>query len=576
MMQDEHSHNHPHLNEEAVEIHKSSGAMPRYFIYFGNTIFNITALWQLHTRTLYRLVIVTPDGQLLPQSNPIIDEIVNNQRTRIVARRDIQQIESTLREDVTGIGIWGLQVWADQSIQNDPFLREALGCIHHIETLAAENAAVQYRQGPEIQRNIIANLPYILHSTVLDQWKNGYQNVPAVVTGAGPSLDRNLSALKQSQNRPLIFCVDTALNLLMQNGIEPDFAVSCDPTVLNTRHFKDLRLPQHTVFAYLPEIHRHILPALQHRNMLCLHDKNSNLLNQLLAKINLHTVFSRGMNVGFCAYSLAKALGCSPIILCGMDLALEAGKSSHAQGTANASLVEVDEENSTVQLTGNVHTDKSRVIAVDGYYGSTVTTLQHFYLVLQRFAQDIPTHSIPVINATEGGAHILGTTKIPLKDALLQHELVAKPKLMVQNPIISLDLIHDAAQQIQAFIHDLNRQHQSLERGISRINQWVKEVEINSYDMHTTQMQAETWLQRWQDILQHPAMDVCIDIGMAPARYDTYRIEPPKLDNPTALANWWRNWLQPHFQSMIADTQSYIHLYTSALQKLFALQKESI
>lgn len=585
-MQDENSLNHPYMDEEAVSVYRSSNSLPRYFILIGNCPSYIRKIWQSQQEKLYRLLWIVPNAEIVAQSYSHLEDIVKDSRIRMISEQDQQQLETLLREDITGIGIWGVNIWAAESMQDSPFYHQVIQIIKQVEAIAVENAYIQYRQGPEIQRNIISNLPYILRATILDQWTNCNQNVPAIIVGAGPSLDRNLNVLKQyvlkqTSACPLIFCVDTALKLLLQNGITPDFVVSCDPTLLNTRHFKDVHLPEKTVFAFLPEIHRSILPSLQHQNLLCLHDKNSNLLNQLLNKISIQTVFGRGMNVGFCAYSLAKALGCSPIILCGMDLALEAGKSSHAQGTANASLVEVDEENNTIQLTGNVHTDKSSVREVDGYYGSTVFTLQHFYLVLQRFAQDIAAHSIPVINATEGGAKIPGTSQMPLLDAVAQYAvtqyaLTPNPDHAFPKPIWNAAMMQEVVQQLQTYLHELEQTQESLGKGAYRIPQWLNEVKSKQVDVQTVKTQSQALLKRWQDVLSNHILDTCLDIGLAPLRFDTYRFEVPELDDPAALAQYCHDWLLAHFQAMLSDTEICIQLYTHAIQKLIANHKNFI
>lgn len=561
----------PLNNEEDVQLYYSSAnAFPRYFIVIGYCPSVLVSLLQEYKEKLYRLVWIVPDSQALTQSlfHSHLSQIIIDPRSRIVMADNSQALNHLLREDITGIGIWGVNVYANKNLEPP---NEIIKLVRDIEAVAHENASIQYQQGPEVQKNIAANLPHILHSTVLDQWNGQYSKQPAVVVGAGPSLDHNLPILKQSPHKPLIICVDTALRLLLQNGIEPGFVVSCDPTTLNTRHFKDVQLPPKTVFAFLPEIHRSVLPMLNHFQLMCLHDTNSKLLEQITQSLSLQTTFSRGMNVGFCAYSLAKVLGCSPIILIGMDLALKAGKSSHAQGTANASEVKIDTIEGTVQLTGNVQTNKSQLVETAGYHGGTVTTFQHFHLVLQRFAQDIATHTIPVINATEGGAQIPGTSQMTLAQTLSQHSQPTQPIEFPQTQINSA-LIQATLDHLKRYLNELDHTRQNLERGSYRIGQWLHEMQSKPVDVQTVQTQAEALLNRWQSILDHPVLDECLDIGLAPMRFDTYRIDPPQLDNPNELAQWWHDWLLTHFQAMQVETETYIQLFGGTVQKLIAIQ----
>lgn len=565
----------PLQNEDAVQLlYSSKHAFPRYFIVMGNCPSFLYSLLQSHKTQLYRLVWIAPDPQSFTQSlyHTQLLHVLNDNRTRIMMADELHSILSLLREDNTGIGIWGVNVYGNPSHDSQA---EILELIQQTETVAKENASIQYQQGPDVQKNIIANLPYIMNATVLDQWENRYSQ-PAVVVGAGPSLDRNLHALRQSSTKPLTVCVDTALKLLLQNGIEPDFVVSCDPTALNARHFKEVKLPPKTVFAFLPEIHRSVLPMLRHPHILCLHDTNSKLLDTIMQPLALQTTFSRGMNVGFCAYSLARVLGCSPIILAGMDLALEAGKSSHAQGTANASDVNVDVDKGTVHLTGNVHTNKSKVVETAGYHGETVTTFPHFHIVLQRFAQDMTAHNTPVINATEGGAHIPGTDQLPLSQALLQHSTIPKQHADFPSSRLNSILIEKTLNHLKRYLKELDHTRQTLERGAYRIRQWLQEMQNQPVDAQTVQSQAEALLQRWQDILNHPVLDECLDIGLAPMRFDTYRIIPPQTDHPSDRAKWWHDWLLAHFQAMRDETELYIQLFGGTVQKLIVLQNSGI
>ncbi|VAX14836.1 Motility accessory factor [hydrothermal vent metagenome] len=56
-----------------------------------------------------------------------------------------------------------------------------------------------------------------------------FVDVPAVVVGAGPSLDKNIRWLAPAQDHALIIAVDTILGALEKTGVRPTIAVSLDP-----------------------------------------------------------------------------------------------------------------------------------------------------------------------------------------------------------------------------------------------------------------------------------------------------------------------------------------------------------
>jgi hypothetical protein len=67
-----------------------------------------------------------------------------------------------------------------------------------------------------------------------------FPRVPAVVVGAGPSLDKNLKGLTKLEGKVLVVAVDTAVRPLLAAGIRPHLVVAVDPSELNAVHLQDL------------------------------------------------------------------------------------------------------------------------------------------------------------------------------------------------------------------------------------------------------------------------------------------------------------------------------------------------
>lgn len=67
-----------------------------------------------------------------------------------------------------------------------------------------------------------------------------FRNIPAVVVGAGPSLDKNIMWLGQAQGRAIIIAVDTIFASLIKAGITPTVVVTLDPQVEVARFFRDV------------------------------------------------------------------------------------------------------------------------------------------------------------------------------------------------------------------------------------------------------------------------------------------------------------------------------------------------
>jgi hypothetical protein len=68
------------------------------------------------------------------------------------------------------------------------------------------------------------------------------QDIPAFVVGSGPSLDRDLPAIEALRSRALVISCGSALGILLDRGIRPDFHVENEnspPLVRNLETFRD-------------------------------------------------------------------------------------------------------------------------------------------------------------------------------------------------------------------------------------------------------------------------------------------------------------------------------------------------
>src|SRR5690606_18170565 len=89
--------------------------------------------------------------------------------------------------------------------------------------------------GPYLLQTL-GNLPDIARSAGIEALDGACTGTPAVVCGAGPSLDANLVDLRGIPDRALIVAADTALGLLVTGGVTPHLVVAADSSALNARH----------------------------------------------------------------------------------------------------------------------------------------------------------------------------------------------------------------------------------------------------------------------------------------------------------------------------------------------------
>lgn len=94
--------------------------------------------------------------------------------------------------------------------------------------------------------NTLGNVPAIIRGADVAALRGAYAGTPAVVVGAGPSLDAVMPALPSVAGRALVIATDTTLRPLLHAGVAPPLVAGLDPSTANARHFLALPELRHT------------------------------------------------------------------------------------------------------------------------------------------------------------------------------------------------------------------------------------------------------------------------------------------------------------------------------------------
>jgi len=175
-----------------------------------------------------------------------------------------------------------------------------------------------------IEENVFHNLlqrPGVLYGKGL---KDCFQNIPAVVCGAGASIENDLDALQDLETRALIFAGGSSLNVLSSNHIRPHIALGIDPT-----HVHVSKIAGQTSFEvpyfYYDRIHHEGLRLVQApRVYIGIKEKGKffSIESWFDKQFGLEEFMPQmGYSVATAAVALADYMGCDPIILSGVDLA---------------------------------------------------------------------------------------------------------------------------------------------------------------------------------------------------------------------------------------------------------------
>lgn len=246
-------------------------------------------------------------------------------------------------------------------------------------------------------KHTVDNLDIAARSPGVNQFKDCWKNRPAVIVAAGPSLNKQIATLKENKDHLLIIAVDKTWPILKAAGIEPHVVVAIDPRRPCSWGSEP---PDNVWFLSAASCNPEVVHSVKDKHIISF----GNPLHEKIFKpmIGDRGVLHTGGSVATNAFSFARLMGASPLIMIGQDLAYTGG-ASHASGYLWPK---------TLDEAKNLKGDGFREI--EGYYGDRVHVdrqLDSYRKWYEDFMLAYPHEK--VINATEGGAKINGTLQMP-------------------------------------------------------------------------------------------------------------------------------------------------------------------
>lgn len=173
-----------------------------------------------------------------------------------------------------------------------------------------------------IAKNILTNLKEHHEWYDLKHAKEAFKGHPLIIVGAGSSLDRHLSFLKQQASKIPIMAIGSAIAICHDKGIQACFGVACCPNKLSYERLKNKNNCR--ILFSQPRSHPGILNAFQGKKVILNQTSSFGFshLNQILGHCPISEMLPIGSTtVASLALAIATYLGFGPIIFCGVDLA---------------------------------------------------------------------------------------------------------------------------------------------------------------------------------------------------------------------------------------------------------------
>lgn len=249
------------------------------------------------------------------------------------------------------------------------------------------------------------NLPLIAKGKNLSELNGRFAGRPAILVAPGPSLEKNIQALRQIQGRAVVIAQLQAVRRLYKEGIRPDFVVVLDPQDLTAPPFNTLDgVPDDFLTHLVVAVTCH--PAVIRRfRSVYYFDGGSGVDAWLQPHLSRKLVDLSGSTTAIACLRLALHWRCAPVVVMGQDLALADGK-RYAGDTAG-----------TLSMIGTHE--------LPGFYGGVVRSPSNYYLfhfALENLAKKAreADPGVELINCTEGGAFIDGFSHEALQDVIDQ------------------------------------------------------------------------------------------------------------------------------------------------------------
>ncbi|MFQ5450405.1 MAG: motility associated factor glycosyltransferase family protein [Nitrospinaceae bacterium] len=264
------------------------------------------------------------------------------------------------------------------------------------------------------RRNFQSNQAAIRRNPGVAALKNRFRGVPAIVVGAGPSLDKNIRHLGQAVGKAVLIASDAALKPLLAHNIPPTFVTCLDPQQDITKFFTGVPHRGMTLVA----------PTILHPHVLALWEGGVVFYNKFAPDIpSLVEIQNQSPRLGCLtpggsvlsiAYDLAFQTGANPILFVGQDLSYPK-KKTYSRESENA------EEN----LEATMIRQRENIVYETDMNGQTLPTLKSMSVSKQWFHWAFTTWKregpAEIINCSEAGILTGHCTLMPLREAIYRY-----------------------------------------------------------------------------------------------------------------------------------------------------------
>jgi len=269
---------------------------------------------------------------------------------------------------------------------------------------------------PFLFKNLHPHFKKIPESFFANRWRGRFENIPAIICGAGPSLSKEIETLKQVGDRALLFAGGSALTALTFQQVMPHIGIAIDPS--STEYD---RLKESTAFEIPLIFAPRLFPKVEglfNGPWGYLHsDTGGKIEYGLVRKLQLKEtpigpdLGCEALSVMTLSVALACAMGCNPIIFVGVDLAFTDNQ-SYALGV-------VEDVSSCLDTLKKEPKAIDQLVKLKDRKGKPIYTLVKWIMESETISRYAKVHpETQFINSTEGGIGFSDIEYRPLAEVI--------------------------------------------------------------------------------------------------------------------------------------------------------------
>lgn len=246
----------------------------------------------------------------------------------------------------------------------------------------------------------LRNIPTIISYPGIADLENVFKGKPGIVVASGPSIDKNVKLLEGLREKAVICAADGSVKILKHHNLPPAHLVTSLERVIATSHLFDGLTEEDVKDSYLaacPVVVPETYANFPGEKVIVY--RNFSTFEWLDIKKGILDI---GPSAGNMAFKILEYLGCDPIIMIGQDLAVTDDLVTHGAGFHY----------------GSDKLQEKDIIELEGNYQEKVKSKQVYKQFLLHYQRDIASYQGTAINATEGGAKILGTKIMTFQEAI--------------------------------------------------------------------------------------------------------------------------------------------------------------